>query len=217
MTVGGKNKNKEGSYMDMNNELFADMTVGCFEERLFAFMKAAGLNTIEIIYSGGGDSGGMEDHNFHPSILGRNVESQIVEELEESLTSPIYSRHGSFADGGGYSVNGMVSYNAVDRTVVISGTDHYYEYSDDEDGDIENERDEDWEETVYESEPRLALPKVAIYARRISGSDEDFYFPYLYSKVISKSKLPEEFHNRMLTAAATLEDEYAERYVKETK
>jgi hypothetical protein len=207
MTVGGKNKNKEGSYKIMNNELFADMTVGCFEERLFAFMKAAGLNTIEITYSGGGDSGGMEDHNFHPSILGRNVESQIIEELEESLTSPIYSRHGSFADGGGYSVNGMVSYNAVDRTVVISGTDHYYEYSDDEDGDIENERDEDWEETVYESEPRL----------RISGSDEDFYFPYLYSKVISKSKLPEEFHNRMLTAAATLEDEYAERYVKETK
>lgn len=205
MTVGGKNKNKKGSYMDMNNELFTNMTVGCFEERLFAFMRAAGLKNIEIIYSGGGDSGGMEDHNFHPATLGRNVESQIVEELEEELTAPIYNRHGSFADGGGYSVNGVVSYNAEDKTVVISGTDHYYEYSDSEDGDIENERDEDWEELIYHSENKHRC------------SDEDFYFPYLYSKVISKGKLPEEFHNRMLAAAATKDDEYAKRYVKETK
>lgn len=211
MTVGGKNKNKVGSYNTMNNELFKDMTVGCFEERLFAFMKAAGLKNIEILYSGGGDSGGMEDHNFHPA-LGREVEYHIVNELEEWLTSPIYSRHGSFADGGGYSVNGMVSYNAESKTVILSGTDHYYEYSDDEDGDgdIENEHDEEWEEVVYDSKEHKR------------SSEEDYIFAYLYSKYISKQKLPEEFHNRMLVAAAVgvssdSYDESARKYVEEIK
>lgn len=207
MIVGGENKNKVGSYNTMNNELFKDMTVGRFEERLFAFMKAAGLKNIEILYSGGGDSGGMEDHNFHPTSLGREVENNLVDELEEWLTSPIYSRHGSFADGGGYSVNGMVSYNAESKTVILSGTDHYYEYSDDEDGDgdIENEHDEEWEEVIYNSQDHKR------------SSEEDYLFAHLYSKYISKEKLPEEFHNRMLAAAVTEDDEHAKQYVKEIK
>jgi hypothetical protein len=111
----------------MEQTLFTELTVGCYEERLFAFMKSLGLKKIDVIYSGGGDSGGMDNMEFHPNVLSKEQEQSLKEKLEDELSGPIYSRHGSFADGGGYYVHGLVRYDVENHTVTIMGTDHLTE------------------------------------------------------------------------------------------
>ena len=95
----------------MDKTLFADLSTGCFEKRFLAYMNAVGLERLTINYSGGGDSGGMDHMEFHPAIDSK-VESGIQSDLEEDLCNPIYNRHGSFADGGGYYVDGEVTYRS---------------------------------------------------------------------------------------------------------
>lgn len=191
----------------MNDELFDNLTKGHFYKRLFAFMKEVGLQKIDVNYSGGGDSGGMDNMDFYPAV-NRKIEDAITEELEEDLCNPIYNRHGGFADGGGYYVNGTVSYRADKNEVWISGTDHITEYNYDADSENEDDyeeesRDEDWEECLYNSD------------RFESKEEVDFQFIYYYSKYVIGGKLPEVYHNRLLAEASTTEDEYAIRYVKE--
>lgn len=195
----------------MDNKLFTDLTTGSFIQRLFAYMNAVGLQTIHVEYSGGGDSGGVDHVSFHPAIKDHIVEG-IRTSFEEDLAAPIYDRHGSFADGGGYYVNGEVIYNAAQRTVYISGTDHNTEYSnyDEETGESDEETsEEEWEECVYSETPR----------KKIQGSDEeaDCAFAYLYARDFLGGKLPEEFHNKMLIEASLDKDEHATNYVKGIK
>ena len=190
----------------MNTKLFNDLSTGSFEQRLFSYMDAVGLSRIELEYSGGGDSGGVDHMTFVPAV-GTAVEDTFREQLEEALSNPIYNRHGSFADGGGYHVNGVVLYDAKNRLINISGTEHNttYSYNEQED-DYEDEEtsEEEWEETLF-------TPKD--FDKKRLG--RDFTFVYLYARDFLKSKLPEEFHNRMLTEAATNNDEDAVNYVKE--
>lgn len=190
----------------MNTKLFNDLSTGSFEQRLFSYMDAVGLSRIELEYSGGGDSGGVDRMNFFPAVAA-DVEKTLQEQLEEALSNPIYNRHGSFADGGGYHVNGVVLYDAKNRLINISGTDHNTSYSyNEQDNDYEEGEtsEEEWEETLF-------FPKD--FDKKRSG--RDFTFVYLYARDFLKSKLPEEFHNRMLTEAATNNDEDAVNYVKE--
>lgn len=189
----------------MDNKLFTDLTTGNFMQRLFAYMNAVGLQRITIEYSGGGDSGGMDNMSFHPAVRD-DVTEGIKSSLEEELCTPIYDRHGSFADGGGYYVNGEVTYNSKSKTVHISGTDHNTEYSnyDEETGDCDEETsDDDFEECVYNH-------------RDASVSNEvDYLFAYLYARDFLGGKLPEEFHNKLLVEASLDRDEHAVDYVKE--
>ena len=192
----------------MNQDVFNSITKGNFYDRLFAYMKLVGLDSIRLNYSGGGDSGGVDNVESNPDTVSRNIVVSLEEEFNDELSSPIYSRHGSFADGGGYGVDGVLVYDAVEKTVSISGTDHFYddEYDEEEEEHIESScRSEEWVEDVYEQ----------VESEKWGTSEEpDFAFAYLYAKDILKGRLPEEFHNRILIAA-TEHDPSAVKYIKE--
>lgn len=189
----------------MDTKLFNDLSTGSFEQRLFSYMDAVGLSRIELEYSGGGDSGGVDHMTFVPAVA--SVENSFSEQLEEELSSPIYNRHGGFADGGGYHVNGVVLYDAKNKLINISGTDHHTTYS-------YNEQDDDYDEgeTSEEEWEEILFTKKDFDKKRFG---KDLIFVYLYARDFLKSRLPEEFHNRMLTEAATNNDEDAVNYVKE--
>jgi hypothetical protein len=182
----------------MTNETFKKLTTGCFYDRLFAFMDECQINNINVAYSGGGDSGSVD----HIALMFSNknkmslddrskLNDDVADVFEEELAQPIWDKHGSFADGGGYSVDGHVIYNAKDKTVTISGTDHYWGDSDDEED--EETRDETWEDFVYSKNDEDDYEDYDY---------EDYDFALLYHSHVSKSPLPEEFHNRMLIAAS---------------
>ena len=183
----------------MDHQTFDSLIIGSFEQRLFAYMNLVGIREIEVEYSGGGDSGGMDSINFHPSEIKKKIAEGIRNDLEEQLSSAIYNRHGGFADGGGYYVNGSVVYDSINKTIVISGTDHITEYGEEqEDGDYEEDtREEDWEEqlTFYKSK------------------DIDCQFAYMFARDVLNGKFDEEFHNKLITYAAINKDEFAEKYV----
>lgn len=186
----------------MDRNTFVKMTRGNFFDRLFAYMDSVGLDCIRVNYSGGGDSGGVDNIDMMPNKVSQKVKDGLVEFCEEDLANPIYDRHGSFADGGGFNVDGVVVYDAKAKTINISGTDHYYEYA--EDGENENCRDEEWYNDIYEQTEDDDL----------SDSDSDYSFAYLYARDYLKSRLPDEFHNEILIAA-TEQEGSAVKYIKE--
>jgi hypothetical protein len=200
--IAGGDKNTIGTYKNMNTKLFDSLSLGSFESRFFAYMKAVGLDRITVHYSGGGDSGGMDYMSFHPTTNDA-LEDSIKEHFEEALCNPIYNRHGSFADGGGYNVDGEVVWDVTEGTVHIEGTDHYYEYGD-EDEESKNERDEGFDETLYSSSNYKG-----------HGGERDYELVLMFARHF-KIKLPEELHNRLLIEA-TNGNEYAIEYVREFK
>lgn len=188
----------------MTNELFDRMTLGDWYPRLFAFCKSVGVSRINVEYSGGGDSGGVD----HVEVVFNNasnekkqaITSLIREELEEELANPIYNRHGSFADGGGYSVSGRVIYDAAGNRAWIEGTDHYYEYHETEDGEEEEEtNDEDFDEILWSED-------------EVVTAERDFSLMRVYLK-LNKEPLPTFIHNS-ITAAAIAGDEGAKECVE---
>lgn len=190
----------------MDHQTFDSLITGCFEHRLFAYMNLVGISKIEVEYSGGGDSGGMDSINFYPSEINSEINKNVTEgirgDLEEQLSSAIYSRHGGFADGGGYYVNGSVLYDSDNKVVVISGTDHITEYGDEkEDGDYEEDtREEDWEETLFDANVK-------------KSKEIDCQFAYMFARDVLGGQFDEEFHNKLITYAAINKDEFAEEYV----
>lgn len=197
----------------MNNESFKKITTGDFHDRLFAFMGELGIEKIILSYSGGGDSGSVDNvdlsfsKNNKMSLNDRNILTKnISDTFEEELAQPIWDKHGSFADGGGYSVDGSVTYNVQDKSVILSGTDHYWgesiEDNEDEDNYEETERSEDWEDVILVKEE----------VEKTEGYD----FALFYATHILKDKLPEELHNRVLIAAVD-GDLQAKEYVQGLK
>jgi hypothetical protein len=192
----------------MTNELFDKLTSGAFYDRFLNFMDAAGLEQVRVEYSGGGDSGGPDGIEFSP-YKNKKLCEDIRSSFEEELSEPIYQRHGSFADGGGYSVNGEVIWDSTNKTVHMEGTDHHYSYEDcdEENEDCEpEETDSDWEETIFTKDENT----------RNSG-DKDYSLVCLYAKHFMNGKLPEEHHNRILAAAAVEGDESAKEYINNLK
>ena len=182
-------------------KIFADLSVGDERLRVLRFMDVLGLDTIYVNYSGGGDSGSVDDIQFHPDRdSNRDIYEFITSRFEDALAQPIWDKHGSFADGGGFSVNGAVVWDAKEKVVTIRGTDHYWEY--DDEGEESDSHEEEWEEGCYEWE---------------AGDPEDgtpsFDMLYAYAKFVLKGKFPGEYHNRML-AAAMEKDKGAVEYVK---
>lgn len=182
-------------------KIFSDLSVGDEKLRVLRFMDVLGLDTIRVNYSGGGDSGSVDDIEFLPDgAVARNVYEFITNRFDELLSQPIWDKHGSFADGGGYSVSGTVVWDAKEKAVTIRGTDHYYEY--DDEGDETNSEDVDWEEGCFDWEDGDP-----------DRSDPSFDMLYAYAKFVLKDKFPGEYHNRML-AAAMEKDQGAVEYVK---
>jgi hypothetical protein len=182
-------------------KIFSDLTVGDERVRIFRLMDVLGLDTIRVNYSGGGDSGSIEEISFHPEVdSNRKLYEFITDRFEETLSQPVWDMHGSFADGGGYNVDGAVVWDAKGKDVSIRGTHHYYEC--DEDGEETDSNDEDFEEACFnweEEDPDRGEPS--------------FEMLYVYAKFILKGKFPGEYHNRMV-AAALQEDMGAIEYVK---
>lgn len=189
----------------MDKSVFDSITVGSWEKRFFNYMRLVGLERVQLSYSGGGDSGGVDEISFIPGTVSDKITNGIKEDFEEILSNPIYNRHGGFADGGGYHVDGIVDYNATNNTVYISGTDHNTEYNyneEEEDYEENNSWAEEWEECVYESKDD-------------NSKQVDFEFAYVYARDVLKGKYPEEIHNRILAEAATNQNEWAEKYISE--
>jgi len=187
----------------MTNELFDRLTLGSSYQRLFAFCKGLGISRINVEYSGGGDSGGMDSIEVIPKSIDKEVVNFIRNNLEEELSNPIYDRHGSFADGGGYSVNGTVVYDIANNKAWIEGTDHFYEYNDSENEDEEGEEtssDEEWDEMLYDHEDEDEL-----------GDEREYEFALHYAKLTNKP-FPDAIHNQM-SAAAITGDENAKEYM----
>lgn len=186
----------------MTNELFDRLTLGSSYQRLFAFCKGLGISRINVEYSGGGDSGGTDSVEVLPKEVGKEVVDFIRNNLEETLSDPIYNRHGSFADGGGYSVNGTVVYDIANNKAWIEGTDHYYEWHESENEEEEEEEtcsDESWDETLYDHEDD----------EEELGDEREYKFALHYAKLTNKP-FPDAIHNQMSAAAITGDDDAKE-------
>jgi hypothetical protein len=193
----------------MDDATFDKLTRGDEYQTFFALMESLGYKKVHVNYSGGGDSGGTDSIDFYPVPKDNDknkkekydIQRRISERFEEFLSNPIYSRHGSFADGGGYSVDGVVVWDIPNKAVTIEGTEHNWGYNDGE----EDEEEEVCEDTGFE-EP--------VYSFDEGSPDHDRSFEVLcfYVRNILKGKLPEVLHNRVL--AAIIEgDESAKDYV----
>ncbi len=184
--------------------VFAKLSVSDERLRILNLMELIGFDTLRVNYSGGGDSGSVDDFEFLPTPKAKTQKEAakfIETRFDETLSQPIWDKHGSFADGGGYSVNGTVTWDAKGKTVDITGVDHYYEY--DDDGDETSSNDDDWGEGVCEFDEDDQTPC------------DDYSYDCLtaYAKYVLKGKFPDEYHNRMI-AGAIQGDSQAKEYVK---
>ena len=192
----------------------SDLATGCYEKRLFAFMRATGIGTITLEYSGGGDSGCVDSRTVC-NAEGKCIASPKWIHKEEELEKPIWDKHGSFADGGGFRVSGAVEWNAINGTVEMSGTEYTDVYpevdSEDEEAqelayDSEHEQETlEWCDVLYDSGwlrgsamfNRLREGKVSSIISEEQGFD--VHFLLLYAKCVQP--LPKEMHLRVVAEA----------------
>lgn len=191
----------------MDTKLFDRLSKGSFEFRLLNYMNAVGIRQIEVKYSGGGDSGGMDEIVFSPSNPA--VEKGIEENFEKELCQPIYNRHGGFADSGGFHVNGSVFYDAVEKRIWLEGTDYETEYDYDDEEDEGTTTESCWEDPpCYANEDYEHEEKDSVLDDSTSHE-----FVFMYARDFLKGRLPEEIHNRLLIEAAN-GSESAVNYIK---
>ena len=184
----------------MNKDLFDKLTFGNEYSRILSLMESVGIDKIEIEYSGGGDSGGTDGYNAFPAKT-KELEA-LYNDFEDVLIEPMWSKHGSFADDGTYSVNGLIVWDVKNKFVYIEGTDTNYSYhSSGEDSDEEEEvSEETWHDSIFEE------------GANKSNKDRNFSILVHYVENISKEKLPPEQHNFVLLSAIA-GDEDAKEYI----
>lgn len=183
--------------------IFRKLSVSDERLRILNLLELMGFNSVHVNYSGGGDSGTVEGFDFFPEPVTEEQKKAarfIETHFEETLEQPIWDRHGSFADGGGYSVSGTVIWDSKDKVVDIRGTDYYWEY--DEEGEENESSEEDWSEGVCEYEPE----------NMNEFDDCDYSCLAAYAQYVLKDKFPGEYHNRMI-ASAIEGDAGAKNYV----
>jgi hypothetical protein len=83
------------------------------KEKVFAWMKENGIERICLGFSGGNDEGGV-DAAFLITEDGEDVDID-VDKLSDFLTSPIFSRYGSFA--GDFYVDGTLTWLASGKII----------------------------------------------------------------------------------------------------
>ena len=212
------------SFQESCSKLSSDNS---FDSRFCHFMRLVGIEKVNVCYSGGGDSGSVESIEVHAPTMNAKVKSNLEKELmekEDDLGHWVWERHGSFADGGGYYVNGRVVFSVgtdeKEDRVWIEGSDYETEY-------------EDYDEEIgeYETETENESPFEALCWQRdegevyggqrigsMFGSSErktDLGLLISYAK-LSYKEIPEEIHNMILTAAS-MGDEEAKDYIKKKK
>ena len=174
----------------------SDLATGCYEKRLFAFMRATGIGTITLEYSGGGDSGCIDSRTVC-NAEGKCIASPEWIHKEEHLEKPIWDKHGSFADGGGFFVSGAVEWNAINGTVEMSGTEYTDVYP-----EVDSE-DEEAQELAYDSEHEQETLEWCdeLYDSEDSSEEQGFdvHFLLLYAKCVQP--LPKEMHLRVVAEA----------------
>ena len=184
--------------------VFAKLSVEDERLRILNLMELLGFDTIHVNYSGGGDSGSVDNVEFFPTPTSKSQKDAakfIEKRFEEPLSQPIWDKHGSFADGGGFSVNGIVVWDAKQKMVDINGTDHYWEY--DEEGEESDSSEEEWGEGVYEFDEDDQTPSQNYSYDCLSA----------YAQFVLKDQFPGEYHNRIV-AGAIQGDKQAKEYVK---
>ena len=180
--------------MSTENEetLYNQLSYGCYERRLFAYMAASGIGKITVSYSGGGDSGCVDEIWVYDGD-GKMIDGCNPEwiDSEENLSEPIWDKHGSFADGGGYFVSGSVKWDAINRTVELSGVD-YTDVDDGEDSDEDGDREqieESWSDMLYENDEECSDSERNVF---------DCHFLLLHCK---GKPMPKALHTRLLAEA----------------
>lgn len=208
-------------------EVCAKLSSGSFESRFLYFMRLSGIEKVEVEYSGGGDSGAIENVVIHSKTMNEDdrttLESDFLNDrYDNELGHYIWEKHGSFADGGGYYVSGRVTYSVgeteLEDSIELSGTDYTTEYEDyneeTEEYETEHEESEDWEEHCWSREEGEVYTGMgSMWGGNKRNNDLSLLIRYATAKY---NEVPEEIHNVILTAA-TMGDEAAKDYIKNKK
>lgn len=179
-------------------EDFAKITHYNHYQRTLNLIKMFGFDSVRVNYSGGGDSGSVDSIIWNPNKNATKnldelsqLENNLEAEIEETISQPIWDHHGSFADGGGYSVDGCAVWDAVSGTVSIEGCDHWYDYDPETDETVD-ESDNEWTEDLYEYVPEEDLSNSQI-------SEDSFEYVTFYCESFLNEPLPTDLHNLMLS------------------
>jgi len=115
-------------------------------EQAMIGLRELGVALCVMTYEGGGDQGGPDKYVLTYAD-GRVEESTdypgfgLPAGLADLIYSPIGAKHGSWADGGGYSASGVVIYDVLGEKAIWKEveelTNHYEHESDLLDGEID--------------------------------------------------------------------------------
>ena len=208
-------------------EVCAKLSSGSFESRFLYFMRLSGIEKVEVEYSGGGDSGSIENVVVHSKNMNEEtrttLESDFLNDRYDSeIGHYIWEKHGSFADGGGYHVSGKVVYSVgeteTEDSIDLVGTDYTTEYGEwneeIEDYDSEEESEEDWEEHCWSREEGEVYTGLgSMWGSNKRKNDLSLLIRYATAKY---DEVPEEIHNVILTSA-TMGDDAGKEYIKNKK
>ena len=205
-------------------EICSKLSQGSFESRFLYFMRMCGIDKVDVEYSGGGDSGCIDNVVVHSETLEESVLNELTKDLlknaDDDLGSYIWNRHGSFADGGGYYVSGKVVYalgldNESHDQIYMEGTDYETEYGDwdeeKEEYEYEEENETEWHEPCWMREEGSTY-EANNFSWGKAPKATNLSLLIKYAKLKYK-EVPEEIHNVILTAA-TMGDEAAKDYIK---
>ena len=99
-------------------------------EKMFKILESKGIEQVDVVFSGGNDSGSIE--NFVVHVYGEEKEmkeyeiNKINPDLSDVLSSVVYNDYGSFA--GDYDVYGKYVFSVKDKTVKKECSESYTEY-----------------------------------------------------------------------------------------
>ena len=179
---------------------YENLTIGNRYKCFLNFLEVFDISKITVSFSGGGDSGGVDEIQFFYNNDKKNleVENHIEDEFRDFLEEPIYDNYGSFA--GDYSVDGELVYDVINKIVLINTNEHSYNY-DDNDNLIDNLDD---------------VQTNIIYDKSNNYADESMY-DFLSSYVIfTKDQLNDSIKNRILLESIS-DNDSARNFIIDTK
>ena len=98
--------------------------------KMFRFLESKGVDQVDVIFSGGNDSGSVEKFVVHvygeEKEMEENEINKIHPDLSDLLSSVVYNDYGSFA--GDYDVSGKYVFSVKDKTVKKECSESYTEY-----------------------------------------------------------------------------------------
>jgi hypothetical protein len=99
-------------------------------EKMFKILESKGIDQIDVVFSGGNDSGSIENFVVHVYSEEKEMKedeiNKINPDLSDVLSSVVYNDYGSFA--GDYDVSGKYVFSVKDKTVKKECSESYTEY-----------------------------------------------------------------------------------------